>query len=86
LDSIGLVRRLDPLGRIVLPIELRQTMHIGNEAPMEFFVDGEMIILRKYEPECVFCGSGEGVSDFRGRNVCLKCVHELYGQLADAKE
>ena len=59
MKSTGIVRKLDDLGRIVLPIELRRTLDIADKAPLEIFVEGDSIILRKYEPSCVFCGKSE---------------------------
>lgn len=78
--STGIVRRVDELGRVVLPIELRRTLDIAERDSLEIYVDGEMIILRKYEPACVFCGSAEEVTRFRGKNVCRACVHDIVGE------
>lgn len=67
--ATGIVRRVDELGRIVLPVELRRTL--------EIYVDGASIVLRKFRPNCIFCNSSRGVSEFRGKNVCQKCLKEL---------
>jgi len=80
--SIGVVRRLDMLGRIVLPKDLRRTMNIGSNAPMEILVHEESIILKKYEPECIFCGNAENVRDFHGKKVCPDCAQELHNQFS----
>lgn len=77
MKSTGIVRKIDELGRIVLPIEMRHTMHIEPRDPVEIFVEGNSIILRKYEQECVFCGSTKKVSPFKGRCVCENCRKEL---------
>ena len=77
MKSTGIVRKLDELGRIVLPIEMRHTMHIEPRDSMEIFVDGNSIILRKYEQECIFCGSTKKVSVFKDRCVCENCRKEL---------
>ena len=77
MKSTGIVRKIDELGRIVLPIEMRHTMHIEPRDSMEIFVDGNSIILRKYEHECVFCGSTKKVSVFKDRCVCENCRKEL---------
>ena len=77
MKSTGIVRKIDELGRIVLPIEIRRTMHIDVRDPMEIFVDGNSIILKKYEQECVFCGSTKKVSSFKGRCICENCRKEL---------
>jgi transcriptional pleiotropic regulator of transition state genes len=75
--STGIVRKIDDLGRMVIPIELRKTMNINKKDPMEIFVDGEKIILRKYEPACIFCGSTEDNFKFEGRTICLNCIEKI---------
>ena len=77
MKSTGIVRKIDELGRIVLPIEMRHTMHIEPRDSMEIFVDGNSIILRKYEQECIFCGSTKKVSVFKDRCVSENCPKEL---------
>ena len=78
MKSIGIVRKIDPVGRIVLPIELRKTLGIDDDTALEIFVDGEKIILKKYAPSCIFCDSDDGVISYKGRNVCKHCIEELY--------
>lgn len=77
LKSTGVVRKLDQLGRIVLPKELRRTLDIAEKDALEFYVDGEQIILKKYEPACVFCGDAREVVNYRGKNICKKCLEEM---------
>lgn len=77
LKSIGVVRKLDQLGRIVLPKELRRTLDIAEKDALEIYVDGEQIILKKYEPACVFCGDAREVVNYRGKNICKKCLEEM---------
>ena len=77
MKSTGVVRQLDNLGRVVLPIELRRTMGIGVKDLLEVFVDGEDIILRKYQPACLFCGSQEDVAEYRGKSICRACLEQL---------
>ncbi len=72
----GMVRRIDTLGRIVLPKEIRDTLDI-NEAPIEILVENDTIILRKYQPSCIFCDSFEGVESYKGKLVCAQCRREL---------
>ena len=62
MKSTGIVRKVDELGRIVLPIELRRTLDIAEKDAIEIYVDGESIILKKYEPTCIFCGDGRRTS------------------------
>ncbi len=77
MKSTGIVRKVDDLGRIVLPKDLRKVLDIEERDPLEIFVDGNYIMLQKYEPCCVFCGSAQQVSNFKGKNVCSVCVGEL---------
>ena len=74
MKSTGVVRRVDELGRIVIPIELRRTLDIEVGDPLEIFVDGEEVILRKYEPGCVFCGNVKYIVEFKGKKVCTNCI------------
>ncbi|MBQ3792249.1 MAG: AbrB/MazE/SpoVT family DNA-binding domain-containing protein [Clostridia bacterium] len=70
----GIVRKIDELGRIVLPSELRFSLGIQPRDALEIFVDGEQIVLRKYEPSCVFCGDADDVVMFRGKRICRSCL------------
>jgi AbrB family transcriptional regulator, transcriptional pleiotropic regulator of transition state genes len=77
MKSTGIVRKVDELGRVVIPIELRRTLDIAEKDPLEIYVDGDRIILRKYEPACVFCGNADEVSDFKGKKVCKDCISTM---------
>lgn len=77
MKATGIVRKIDDLGRVVLPIELRRTLNIDIKDPVQIFVEGDLIILKKYEPACVFCGEAANVENFRGKNVCKSCAEEL---------
>ena len=83
LKSTGIVRRVDELGRIVLPIELRRTLDIAEKDFLEIYTDGESIVLQKYQSSCVFCGAKENISEFRGKSVCLDCLNALRAQAAE---
>ncbi|MGM0882561.1 MAG: AbrB/MazE/SpoVT family DNA-binding domain-containing protein [Bacillota bacterium] len=74
MKSTGVVRKIDELGRVVLPIELRRTLDINVGDPLEIYVDGESIMLKKYSPGCVFCGSIERLKSFQGKLICGACV------------
>ena len=74
MKSTGIVRKVDELGRIVLPIELRRTLGIDEKDALEIYVDQEKIILKKYEPACVFCGNASDNQLFHGKNVCRDCA------------
>lgn len=77
MKSTGIVRKIDELGRLVIPKELRKTMNINKKDPMEIFVDGNKVILRKYEPACIFCGSMDKTFEFEGRTVCQECIDKM---------
>ena len=77
MKSTGIVRKVDELGRIVLPIELRRTVNIEVKDALEIYVDGDQIVLKKYEPSCIFCGNAKDIVHFKGKNVCSACAHEL---------
>ena len=78
MKSTGIVRKVDELGRIVLPIELRRTLDIAEKDALEIYVDDDSIILKKYEPSCIFCGDSKDVFLFKGKNICPKCLEELH--------
>lgn len=77
MKSTGIVRKVDELGRIVLPIELRRTLDIAEKDALEIYVDGNNVVLRKYQPACVFCGDAREVTPFHGKNICANCMQEL---------
>jgi len=77
MKATGIVRKVDELGRIVLPMELRRILDIRKEDPVEIFVEDNYIILRKYEPACIFCGSAVDVSMIHDKKICRKCLEEL---------
>lgn len=77
MKSTGIVRKVDELGRIVLPIELRRTLDIDFKDALEIYVDGNQIILKKYEPACVFCGDAKDVISYKGKNICKNCISEM---------
>ena len=66
MKSTGIVRKVDELGRIVLPIELRRTMNIDVKDALEIYVDGDQIVLKKYEPSCIFCGNAKDIIHYKG--------------------
>ncbi len=77
MKSTGIVRKVDELGRIVLPIELRRTLDIAEREALEIYVDGNSIVLKKYRPCCIFCDSAKDIVVFRGKNICPKCLKEI---------
>lgn len=77
MKATGVVRKVDELGRIVLPIELRRTLDISEKDALEIFADGDQIILKKYEPACIFCGNAANVFYFKNKIICADCISEL---------
>ena len=77
MKSTGIVRKVDELGRVVLPIEMRRTLDISEKDALEIYVDGENIILRKYHESCVFCDSKKDLINYNGRNICKECLEKL---------
>lgn len=77
MKSTGIIRRVDELGRVVLPIELRNKFQITEKDPMEIYVDGSSIILKKFEPNCIFCGSSKKLTEYQGKLICEKCSEQI---------
>lgn len=77
MKSTGIVRKVDELGRIVLPIEMRRTLDIAEKDALEIYVEGASVILKKYKPSCIFCDATKNVVTFKEKNVCPKCLKEL---------
>ncbi len=81
MTSTGIVRRIDSVGRFVLPIELRRTLQIEDSDSLEIFVEDNTIVLKKYQPACIFCGNARNVSTYKGKNVCTDCIQNLQSTL-----
>lgn len=79
MKSTGIIRRVDELGRVVIPIELRNKFGIAEKDPIEIFVDGSNIVLKKFEPNCIFCGSSKKLAEYKDKLVCDKCLEKLSG-------
>lgn len=77
MKSTGIIRKVDDLGRIVLPKELRKVLDIEDRDSLEIFVDGRFIMLQKYELSCIFCGNADGIEHWKGKSVCEKCIREI---------
>jgi len=77
MKSTGIVRKIDELGRIVLPMELRTRYGLTEKDPMEIYVEGNSIVLKKYEPNCIFCGSSKKLADYQDKVICMKCVGKI---------
>lgn len=85
--STGIVRRVDELGRIVLPKEMRKTMEIKEGDPMEIYVDGDSIVLKKYQDECTcrVCGqklgNGNRLVTLNGVTLCTTCITQFTDEI-----
>ena len=77
MKSIGIIRNIDELGRIVIPKEMRKRLYIESNDPLEIYVDNGKIILSKYEPACVFCADTTDVVEDKGKLVCKKCIEDI---------
>ena len=77
MKSTGIIRRVDELGRVVIPIEIRNKFGIAEKDPIEIYVDGSNIVLKKFEQSCIFCGNTENLSEYKGKPVCDKCLEEI---------
>jgi len=84
MKSTGIVRKVDDLGRVVIPIELRRTLGISEKDPLEIYVDTDKIILKKYLPACLFCGNAEDLVNFNGKSICKDCATAIMGLVSNA--
>lgn len=85
MKATGIVRKVDELGRVVIPVELRHTLNISVRDSLEIYTDQDHIILKKYEPAdiCTFCGSSKDIIPYGGRFVCSECVERLQKKVQD---
>lgn len=77
MKATGIVRQIDELGRIVLPMELRRTLHIGEKDGFEIYTEGDTIILKKHEPKCVLCDSDKALTKYKGKLLCRTCIFDM---------
>lgn len=77
MKSTGIIRKVDDLGRIVLPIELRRMLDIAERDELEIFMENDRIVLQKYETVCIFCGSARNLIAYSAKNVCRNCIQKL---------
>lgn len=81
MKSTGVVRKVDELGRIVLPKELRTILNINEKDSIEIFTDNDKIILQKYQPACIFCNNANDIIYFNGKRLCSECISKIKDQL-----
>ena len=77
MKSTGIVRKVDELGRVVIPIELRNKFGISEKDPLEIYVDGSSIILKKFEESCIFCGNSKNLTTYKDKLICNKCKTQI---------
>lgn len=77
MKSLGIVRKIDELGRIVLPIETRKRLELASGDGVEIFVEKDRVILKKYAPACIFCGEVDNVLSYNDKKICRGCLEEL---------
>ena len=80
MKSTGIVRKIDELGRIVLPMELRKMLDIQQKDSLEMFIDEDKIILQKYQPSCIFCNRTDEIVYLHGKRVCSSCIETIKNQ------
>ena len=81
MKSVGIVRKVDELGRIVIPVELRRKFGIDTGDSMEIYTEDNSIVLKKYEPSCIFCGDAKNIFQFGGKNNCPNCAKAMMGYI-----
>lgn len=77
MKSTGIVRKVDELGRVVIPIEIRNKFDIMEKDPIEIYVEGSSIILKKFEPNCIFCGNSKALTEYKDKMICSKCAEKI---------
>ncbi len=77
MKSTGIIRRVDELGRVVIPIELRNQFNIVEKDPIEIYVEGSSIILKKFEPNCIFCGNTKNLLNYSDKHICAECSQKI---------
>ncbi len=77
MKSTGIIRKVDELGRVVIPIEIRNQFNISQKDPIEIFIDGSSIVLKKFEPNCIFCGNTKKLIEYHDKLICEKCAKKI---------
>ncbi len=86
MKATGIVRTMDSLGRFVIPMEMRRTLGIQTKDELDIYVEGDKIILKKYQPICLFCGTKENTVEYNGKVICRDCFEKLSQAVAKADE
>lgn len=77
MKDTGVIRKIDPLGRLVIPKEIRKELAMDVNEKVHFFIDGDKVFIKKYESACIFCGSEKDVMNFMDRNLCFECAKKI---------
>ncbi len=77
MKSTGIIRRVDELGRVVIPIEIRNQFNIIEKDPIEIYVEGSSIVLKKFEENCIFCGNTKDLLSYNDKLICKKCANKI---------
>ncbi len=78
MKTVGIIRKVDELGRVVLPVEMRRTLGIEERDPLEISLEGENVILRKVQNVCIFCGGEKDLLEYTGKCICCDCRREIH--------
>ena len=76
-EATGIVRKVDALGRIVLPAEIRKELDVHENDSVEIFRKDGFLAFKKHEPSCVFCGGTDDMASFAGKNICAVCREKI---------
>lgn len=79
MKSKGIVRKIDELGRIVIPKEMRKKLNIDTGTPLEIHLEGDTIVMKLDMTTCIFCGGEECVTDYKGKSICRACLADVKG-------
>ncbi len=74
MKTTGIVRKLDTLGRVVVPMEMRRKLRLKTDSPIEIIMEGDRILMRKYNIACIFCEATEDLVEFRNKHICRQCL------------
>lgn len=77
MKSTGMIRRLDELGRVVIPKEIRDKLDIKEKDPIEIYVDGSSIVLKKFETNCIFCNNSKNLLEYNEKQICKECLDKI---------
>ncbi len=77
MKATGFIKKIDELGRIVIPKDIRRTLGVSNGESLQFFLEGDTVVLKKFGEECEFCGASDNLTELKGKFICDNCKKEL---------